>query len=185
MAQPHRLLTRQSLLALIVAYLRTQATDTSKFSFANPLPVGAFPMMQMVWTFVLGSELYQARYTETEKAKLPLGVTVVFKDERADQSRAIPQLWTAKICVYIRVQARWDGSSAAHEIAQLIDRALFQSNGFIKLTDYSVNPAVAVGDSLTWKHVPRGDWEFTEDDGLQEMKLEFDAQYTTSPGAGF
>lgn len=171
---------RRSLLALLVSYLRESTIVTDKFTTV-PGVAGAYPNVGSLWTFALGSELYQIAEMEASAPPLDLGVTLQIGVERADFSQSMPQLYTVSCGVVIRAPLSFGPGqeSVSQQLAQKIDQALFRSNGRAEIKNYDVSPSVTTNSYVTWQAVPRGAWEAQEVDGaIEELRLAFDAQYS-------
>lgn len=178
MATSRRTLVRESLLALIVAYLRDGVTTTGSFCL-DPAVAGRYPFAPLkVFTFSLNSELWQVTIAEDGQAPLTPGLTIEFFGDRATPSKAMPQQWTLGVRFRIRVPQDWNGEATAEEIAQKIDEALFRSNGQAEIKDYQQNPAATTNNFLTWMKKPRGDWEWVNA-GVPERRLTMEMSYTT------
>lgn len=168
---------RYSLLALLVSYLRETVVATTKFTLVDGV-AGAYPTTQHVWTFALGSELYQITVGELADMPLPYGITVQFSTERPDESQAMPQFYTVDVRILLRVPPSVTDESVAWQLALKIDQALFRAAGRCEIKDYEQNPSITTGTYLTWTPVPRGIWEATDSgSALEQMELRFTAQY--------
>lgn len=168
---------RWSLLALLVAYLREATTDTTKFTLVDGV-AGSYPFTQQVWTFTLGSYVYQITANELADPFLPAGATIQFSVERPDFSKAMPQVYEVDVRILLRFAKTFSGESVCQQIAAKIDQALYRSGGRCSIKDYEVDPTTDTGGYFTWQVVPRGSWEFTvPSTGIEQMELRFTAQY--------
>ncbi len=172
MATSLRTLARESLFAMIVAYLREGAVSTANFS--------NYPSAQRVYTFSLGDDLWQVALMDAAQEPLPIGVTVQFAADVADASKAMPQLWTVPVRIHVRMPRDWRGESLAHEIAQQVDEALYRANGRIEITDYDAVPVTPQGTFLTWQRTERGTWEAQGNELVDALTLSFEVQYGTA-----
>lgn len=171
---------RRSLLALLVSYFRETTVVTTKFTTVTGVG-GAYPFSQNVWTFLVGSQLYQVTQNELAERVLPVGVTVQFGIDQSDFSKAMPQNTKVSVRVVIRApKSVVPGvESDTQKIALLVDKALYECVGRCEIKDYDVNPAVSTSSFLHWVRVPRGAWEAEETDGpIDELHLNFDAEYS-------
>ena len=169
-----RLMVRKSLLALVLAYLRHGITDTSDFNSAT-----SFPTDQEVWSFALDTDLFLVRTSETGQTPLSPGVTIEFESDRAEPSRAMPQVWTTNIRFRVRIPWDYGGESQAQEIAQKIDEALHQAHGRVEVKDFSTTPPTGTSTYLQWNTESRGEWKQAGRDAMTDLILEMEAKYST------
>lgn len=168
---------RKSLLALLVSYLRDGTVDTSKFTTVAGVG-GSYPFMDEIWTFTIGSELYQITQYEHFHYSLPLGVTVQFAGDVASSSHAMPRFFTLGVQVTIRMPIKFSGESDAQKIALKIDQALYRVSGKVEIKDYDVNPTVGTGMYLEWQTTQRNEWKFEDTKGMfEEMAFVTEMKY--------
>jgi hypothetical protein len=166
-----RTVVHKSLLAVILAYLRDGVTDTSNF--------GSYPSEQHIYTFSIGEDVWPITYIEAGQPPLSPGVTIEFISDTAEDSRAMPQRWIARLRFRIRVPWDFGGGSAAQDIAQKIDEAIHTVNGHIAIKDYGATPVTDTGTFLDMQDDTRGDWEQYGNALLTDLQLTMQARYTT------
>lgn len=170
---------RRSLLALLTAYLRDGITAPTSFTAVSGVSF-TYAFTQNVWAFSLGTELYQITMGEAADTPLATGVTVLFANDRALDSRAMPQPWEVLVKIIIRVPRPLIGDSQAQQIAQKIDEALHRSTGHTEIKDYDAANSPTTNTYLTWQAYPRGLWNTDSSEAAFDvMTLEFTASYTT------
>lgn len=180
MATSRRRLVRETLLASIVSYMREGTTVPTNFTLrSSSLLSNPYPFTQGVWTFSLNSELWQITIAESGQPPLSPGVTIEFAGDRAAPSKAMPQVW--ELHVRFRIRVPWDlnGESTAQEIAQLIDEALYRSNGRIEVKDFQAEPQAGTGNFLEWQTSERGEWVQEGSGNLTDLQLAMSMKYST------
>lgn len=186
MASARRTKVRKSLFALLVSYLRDGVVDTAKFT-AVAGQAGTYPFTQNVWTFSLGSDLYQIMMSEAASAPLLDGVTLQFGPDIPDTSKAMPQEAMMKCGIIVRAPLLLvpTQESIGQQIALKIDQAFYRANGRTPLMDFDAYPAVPTTppSMVTWTKVPRGSWEFKKATGpIEEFRLLFEVRYSQPAG---
>lgn len=172
MPRPTRILARESLLALLIAYLREGVTTTANFA--------TYPTTQRLWTFSLGSDLWQLRISEEGLPPLSPGVTIEFAGDAPADNQGMPQVWKTTARVRIRVPWESIGDNIALQIAAKIDEALHRSGGATPIKDYFAVPVSDTGKQISWQE-ERGAWEQQAVAGLlTDWVLELPCTYTTA-----
>lgn len=175
-----RRLVRESLLAMIVSYLREGIVTPSNFTLHDASMLSnPYPFTQGVWTFSLNSELWQIAIGESGQPPLSPGVTIEFAGDRAAPAKAMPQIWSLDVRFRIRVPWDFHGESTAQEIAQKIDEALYRANGRIEVKDFEADPQSGTGNFLEWQTVERGEWTQEGRGQLTDLQLHMQMKYST------
>ena len=175
----NRQLARQSLLALIVAYLREGSSP-------GILNFGQYPNTQNVWSFPSGEDVWLVGLKESGRPILPLGITLQFGKHVADKDeRSMAQVWHTSVLITIRVPRDIDalgGDTTAWAIADMIDAAMYQAEGnHVEITDFSVGYPIGTGLFLDWSDESRGTWEEGPDSGrVVRLYLEQNLSYKSN-----
>lgn len=171
MARPTRILARESLLVMLISYLRDGVVTTASFA--------SYPNTQGVWTFLLNSDLWQLKLSKVGLPPLSPGVTLEFETDVPSENQGMPQVWDAVARVRVRVPWENVGDNIAQQIATKIDEALHRSGGSTPIKDYFAVPITDTGKQISWLE-ERGAWAEEAKTGLlTDWVLTFTCQYTT------
>lgn len=167
-----RTMVRKSLLAAILSYLRDGSTDTSNF--------GTYPKEQHIYSFSIGSDLWQLAYTEAGELPIVPGLTIEFETDSAVDVRAMPQKWITTMRFRIIIPRDFRGSSTAQDIAQKVDGAFHDCSGRIAIKDYDATPVTSSGYFLEMQEDSRGEWEDLGRSKATDLQLVMRARYVTA-----
>lgn len=180
MPTPRRRLVRESLLALLMSYLREGVTTTGNFSLL-PTVSNRYPFTQGAWTFTLGGELWQVTMIEEGQPVTLPGVTIEFVRDDARPSKAMPQEYDLTVRFHVRVPRNVNGENTAQEIAEKIDECLHRAAGRCEIKDYGIEPPTDTRYILSWQRTERGDWADEGDARTTDLILTKQMRYST-PG---
>lgn len=181
MATTRRTKVRISMMALIVSFLRDGTINSSLFS-AVPAATSKYPFTQDVWGFTIDGEFLQIILQEASEDPLERGVTLQFGIEQPADSKSMPQRMNLKFGIVVRVPLTLDPSkdSLSQQIALKIDQALYETAGRLTITDYYVDPAVAVTNNpiMSWVKKRRQEWEYKKTKSpMEELRMMMDMEY--------
>ncbi len=180
MPTPRRRLVRESLLALLVSYLREGVTTTGNFTLL-PLVSNRYPFTQGVWTFAHGGNLWQLTMIEQGQPVTLPGVTLEFARDDARPAKAMPQEWELSLRIHVRIPRNLNSENTAQEIAEKIDECLHRAAGRCDIKDYETEPPTDTRYILSWQRTERGDWQDEGDARMAALVLTKQMRYST-PG---